>query len=445
MQKLKILLSILGLLTFSWISFFIYKNVQEFEHEKLENHLPQDTHFAIKINNKRFIGNILSDALFKSNLKRKDLILLDKPDNKELTKKIYALTPKNECVLFEEEWNNEPLMGILFYPLNRTAFQEALNTEALMGVYQNGIACILLNEPELDSALLMSHLNNLLAQQKIKSPARNKFALSRNENDQIQLYLSGNNESNINEIISSFNIKNNSLKFKGVAEPNPLKHNQDEAFHYIKYDSTSLNAITGKLPDTVNYYFKGCLDLLGLPTKNIVSTQLQYKGMSLKTIHTQLTLLPKFNGIFRFKDSLKISDFDAETHPYLSKDAFEFQPIKLVDEIYYIIQVGPKELYIGLNENPSFEVQKTPKEFELKGDLSKLLFIEADPFMLGILGSFPLYVNTSAFLKKIKKFSITTKPNENNMLELDGDISFDDNEEASMELIKYLLSFTSQK
>lgn len=445
MQKLKTFLSIIGLLAFSWISFFTYKNVQEFEHEKLENHLPQDTRFALKVNNKKLLGNILSDALFKRNLKRKDLIRLDKPSNKDLTKKIFALTPRNECILFEEEWNNEPLIGILFYPLNKEAFQQALSSEALFGVYQEGLACILLNEPELDSTLVKNHLSNLLVQDKIKSPARNKFALTRNKEDQVQIYVSGNNESNINEIISSFNIKDNTLQFNGFAERNPLKYNSDDEFNYMHFDSTSLNAITGKLPDTVNYYFKGCLELLGLPTENIVSTQIQYMGMSLKTIHTQLTLLPKFNGVFRFKDSLKLSDFDRNTHPDLVKNEFEFKPVKLVGEIYYILKVGPKELYVGLNENPKFDKQHTPREFELSGDLSKLLAIEADPFMLGILGSFPLYVNSNAFLGKMKHFNISTSSKEDNMLSLKGEISFDKDEEASMELIKYLLSFTDEK
>ncbi|MDX1445536.1 hypothetical protein [Lishizhenia sp.] len=443
MQKIKNLLVVLSLICFSWITFYVFKGIQSFTPEQLENHLPQDTYFALKINNKRLLGPVISDVIFKQKLRRKDLIKLDKSEKGDFDDVIQHLFPKNELLFFQEKWNQKLVTAVLFKPENPQLLKEKIENFPYYISFHKGLACLVINDTN-DVAFtneLRQHIDNLLVQDIVKSPARNKFIQAKNEEDQIQVYISGDIESNVQESISSINLIDNKIELLGAGTKNPVKVKQHQQFHYITDDTSLVNAVTGELPDTLNHYFNGSLKMLGIPTEGIVSTQMHYKGVKLKTEHTQLKLLPQFNGVFHFKDSLKIEDFNTAGISLSEDGTMEFPPLKILGEYFYVLHLNAHEIYVGINENPSFTTLNKPKEFELKGDIKDLLTVDTDPFMLGILNNFPLYRNSRTLLERVEHFEVCAHEVGNNQLTIEGEMRFKDKQEASLELVKYLLSF----
>lgn len=443
MQKIKNLLVVLSLICFSWISYFAFQGIQAFTPEQLENHLPQDTYFALKINNKKLLGPILSEVIFKNKLKRKDLIKLDKTEKGDFDDVLRHLFPKNELLLFQEKWNNKLITAILFRPKNPLKLKKKIENLPYYIGHHNGLACIVLsdtNDVQFTNEF-KQHIDNLVVQDIIKSPARNKFLQAKNTEDQIQLYISGDLESNVQESISTINLESDKIKLRGSGTKNPVKVKQGEKFHYLKEDSTVFNAVTGELPDTLNYYFKGSLAMLGIPSSGIITTQLHYKGVKLKTDHTQLKLLPEYNAVFRFKDSLQLNDFKTAGLSLGENGLIEFPPLKILGEYFYVLHLSANELYVGMNENPTIISRSKPKEFELKGDINNLLTVDTDPFMLGIINNFPLYRNSKNLLERVKHFEICAHEVSDNQLKIEGEIQFKNQRDASVELVKLLLSF----
>lgn len=215
MQKIKNVLVILALLCFCWIGFFTFKGIQAFEPEQLENHLPQDTYFAVKINNKNLLSPIFSDIIFKQKLKRKDLIKLDKSEKGNVENYLQYLLPKDELIIFQEKWNNRHITGTLFKPRNLEEIKNIKDFPYYISL-KNELACVVFADTnDINYTLeFRQHIDNLLEQEIIKSPARNKFLQAKNESDQIQVYVSGDLESNVQESISKVNIEGDKITLK---------------------------------------------------------------------------------------------------------------------------------------------------------------------------------------------------------------------------------------
>ncbi|SFT41217.1 hypothetical protein SAMN05216474_0417 [Lishizhenia tianjinensis] len=443
MQKIKNLLVVLSLISFSWISLYVFKEIKAYTPEKLENHLPQDTYFALKVNNKKLLGPVISDIIFKQKLRRKDLIKLDKSEKGDFNDVMKHLFPKNELLLFQEKWNDKFITAILFKPQTPPSEIAEIKDFPYYISFHNDLACLVIsdtNDVEFTQEI-RQHIDNLLVQDLIKSPARSKFVQAKNKEDQIQVYISGDLESNVQESISAVNLIANKIELRGIGTKNPVKVKQGQKFHYIKEDTSLVNTVTGELPDTLNYYFTSSLKMLGIPSTNIVSTQFHYKGVKLKTDHTQLKLLPEYNGVFRFEDSLRVEDFQTKGITVDEFGKMEFPPLKVLGEYFYVLHLSANELYIGMDENPEIISTPKPKEFELKGDIKDLLTVDTDPFMLGILNNFPLYKNSRTLLDNVEHFEICAHEVENNQLRIEGELRFKNQQEASVQLVKYLLSF----
>lgn len=410
----------------------------------LHHHIPVDASVYFKVNNPNLLRRFFFDFLFEAELQKKDYQQLDyrrRVKNIPIT----GIDISKEVYVFYENWSGESIIGILFHVDDEKAFAEfARGSSTFIAAFNENIAALIIGPESLlqsEESTLSLYANDLLQPNPDRTPARIAFSEG-NKKNLFQLYVKGDERSLIRNINLELFMDNNFIEITGSGERNPTRIDTDSTLYtYIEKRNTDRNCLeinAGKLPDTLNRYLNKVLLEVGVDLPDISSQQLFIYALEIDNINGAMALLPKFDGIFRFTDTLPpIAEMDSLKSKLLK---LEDGHLKIGRMAYTVKQLNDYELFIGMHE-VEFTVREESPTLLIQGDPSVLLNIEGDGIIAQVAKLMPQVQHSRKLFSDMETFKIASKEFRSDSIQVNGRIEFPKEKTASIEIIKYLMKF----
>lgn len=443
-SKLKILGNTLLLLACLWLLFFSIQFIQKIDTDELENYLPENSEIVLRIKSKTVIKRFLSDVLYKNNFDRKSISKFD-IDQDPSTNKSFGINFEKNILFFYERRNNKDIVGVLAHLTDSDKFSQLNKEERTVAKTKENIGCLLfvLSPDKFDSTQLYNYCKELLNPNKNKAKATALLQKSHTENSVIDLYLSGNKNTILGDLLVQLKIEQNEINIAGKALRNPAIEKDSLSSFLIQPQQQNYLALQmGNLPDTLNYYLQSVLDKINLELPKIKSQHVLFYGLGVDNTSKNLAIQPYFDAVFRFTDTLSLSNRITELNTsdslirILSSDTLSIDNMN-----YFFKQLSSRDIYIGVTPKPDFYSVTQPQLFYLKGRPEAILTIKGDSWMADIAKAIPQIRNSKAFFEGVDVFEIEAKANDNFVVDVKGKIAFKSDELATLQLVQYFLSF----
>ena len=445
-KKLKDIILVGILSTFVFITILIGGSILNKQKDELLMSLPSTAEVYIKVNNPILIRRLLFDILFKSYFDIKDFKKVD-VRKEDISIPIIGIDLTREAYFFVEKWAGEDVVSFLFYLNDREAFGEfTAEYDGFISHSDNDKGCILIlpekykDNPDKREKFEL-YAKDLLVPNRDRSPVKLAFSKVRSSS-LFQFYIKGSEESLLKNINFDLILKENTLIVDGEAEQNPIYYIDTTAiWKEIEAPNKSdyLELSSSRLPDTLNHFIRKVTNELNSPLPDVVSNHLYFYGLEVDNLAGSIAFLPIFDGVFRFNDSIDLPKLDSLSPKYLD---YEKDKIIVGNATYFIKKISEKELFIGVNENPTFVETQSMNKFEMQGDLSSVLNIGGSGIIAKVTRLLPQIQHTKQLFGKLEKFEVTSLVDQHtNKVYINGIMQFPSDQTASIELIKYLLKF----
>jgi len=430
--------------TFLSVTLFFLIGLDQFlttkEKQLLHQYIPSSVNVALKINNKNLIHRLGFDFLF----------FIDETPWKE-TKKDPPTPPpstgidiQQEIVLFLDYFPNEPFLGALVHVLNEEKFLDFIASQpSVIGNVHNQIGCLLLVPEKADSSAI-SYFNKYAndATLKNKDRTKTKSGLANSHPKSIfHAFIEGQENGLVQDLNFQGFLEHNKVRFTGIGKKNPVIDlvNTPKHFIYETEQNHALEIRAGKLADTVQGFLQRVLFNNEFEFPEISTQHYFFYGFDLAQVSNRTIFLPRFDGVFHFKDSLPKKFLN--TYPKKIIGSSSSTQISIGTSNYYIYTLNEKEVYIGKTQHPKL-VYYTPENYiSIHGDLSAILLLEGDGFMAQVANALPPVKNARTFLNSIQNFYLSTLFEESGDVQLESQFIFEQNKTASLEVMKFLMRF----
>lgn len=446
LSKAKKVIYSLLLLTVFWSSVWIVSILNTSSDSSLINHLPSGVNTVVKVNNRQIFKRFIFDALYSSELSKNEFDQL-KFNKQDVDIPNTGVDVSQNIFIFQDFWKDVSVTGFLFKLQNKTAFADfKIERPNIVKTFNDEVGCILLlpkNSPKEAFSYFELYAADLLQENQDKLKA--KIALSNSEeNSLFHLFFTGSNEAYVQDLSLEAFIDKSTINFEGKGSKNPTV-SYDSIKHYSMESSQRelfLEVQAGQLPDSVYSYIDVLLEDFDLKLPHVVSQQLFIYGFMIDNLDGSTAFLPKFDGIFRFDNSIDIIDeIDSLSTNNSKIKRLASNKVKIGEIDYYFRQITDKEIWIGVSENIVInEVEGAPLP-KLRGNPAATLMIEGK----GIIAQFAQMLPPVQYSKKLfndlEYFDIHTELTSDDKIRVTGEMRFKENKTASIELMKFLMKF----
>lgn len=442
--KYKSILSILVLLVGLWIVFYTAKFLNVKGTSDLEQFIPKDAQVVVRTNSKSIIKRFLTDVLYKSDFERKTLEKFNlRESNQDF--KGFGIDITKHIIFFYEDWREKDVIGILVNLSDVKDFSALGNNKNIFTATNGKYGCLLYlpSAKNNNKDVFSIYTEDILKRNRDTSLAKLNLKKFGKSNGHFDVYFSGNQKSKINDLILQLTISNEEILIEGQAKKNPTIVKDTLPEFFLKTESTNHLAFKiGSLPDTLEYYLSSVLNKIHVNLPKIKSQHIQLYGVGLENVASEMVVQPYFDGIFRFKDTLTLSNKISQITDVNDKIAtISVDTIKIGNTNYFLKQLSNKDVFIGVTPNPEIYVEENAPIFYIKGEPEAILNINGNGWIADIARAIPQIRNSNSFFKEIEQFEIEAREGNNLDVTVQGKIAFAKNEQATLKIIDFFLSF----
>lgn len=441
----KVVYSLL-LLTIFWSSVWIVSILNTSSDSSLINHLPSGVNTVVKVNNRQIFKRVIFDALYSSELSKNEFEQL-KFNKQGIEIPSTGIDISQNIFIFQDAWENESVTGFLFKLNDKNAFAEfKIDKPNVVKTFNDEVGCILLlpkNASQEAISYYELYAADLLLPNKDKLKA--KIALSSSQKKSLfHLFFAGSNQAYVQDLSIEAFIDKSTISFEGIGSKNPTI-SYDSVEHYSMTSPEKelfLEIQAGQLPDSVYSYIDLLLEDFDLKLPHVVSQQVFIYGFMIDNLDGSTAFLPKFDGIFRFKKTIDIVDeIDSLSTNNKKVKRLDTNKIRIGEIDYYFKQITNKEIWIGVTENIAINKVEGAPLPRLKGNPAATLMIEGKGIIAQFAQMFPPVLYSKKLFNDLEYFDIHTELTSDDKIRVTGEMRFENNKTASIELMKFLMKF----
>lgn len=441
----KVIYSLL-LLTIFWSSVWIVSLLNTSSDNSLINHLPSGVNTVIKVNNRQIFKRFIFDALYCSELSKNEFDQL-KFNKTDVDIPSTGINISQNIFIFQDSWKNESITGFLFKLEDKNKFAVfKIKRSNIVKTFNDELGCILLLPEEVSreaTDYFELYAADLLLPNKDKLKAKIAL-LNSNKNSLFHLFFSGSNDAYVQDLSLETFIDKSTITFEGVGLKNPIISYDSVEHHSMDLPEKELflEIQAGQLPDSVYGYIDLLLEDFDLELPHIVSQQVFIYGFMIDNLNGSIAFLPKFDGIFRFDNTIDIvNEIDSLTTNFKKVERIDSNKIRIGEINYYFKQITDNEIWIGTTENIVINKVEGAPLPRLRGNPAATLMIEGK----GIIAQFAQMLPPVQYSKKLfndlEYFDLHTELTSDDKIRVTGEMRFKDNKTASIELMKFLMKF----
>lgn len=430
-----------------WVVLLLLPLLLNQSNDKLLSHTPKDAYAVVSVNNRKIIERFLFDALYAKGFTVNELEQLDYNRN-DIEVPSSGIDLRENIVIFQTDYKKATVTGFIFKLIDDEAFSEyELRDEEEIKYFDEEIGCILLLPEEVSSNETAKLYFEQYAQKVVKTTLNelpSKKLVGEDNNRLINLYYRGHKQTYIQNLELSAHIKGSTIYFEGSGNKNVNISYESGTYTQIKSPGSEpyLEVRAGQLPDSVYSYFDVITEKFNISVPPVTSQQLYFYGFKIDNIDGSTAFLPKFDGVFRFADSVNllraVDSLCAAEHKVIRENQ---RCIKVGDIHYHFRQQSPFEIVAGITENPTLEkFNKAPLPL-LRGNPAATLNFEGDGIIAQIAQMLPPVKYSRKLFNDLEYFEIHTENGEGNTLKIKGEMRFPSDQKASLELFKFLMKF----
>lgn len=428
-----------------WVVLFMLPLLINKGSDELLHHTPDDAVSVVTVNNREIFERFLFDALYTKGFSTNELdqLAFEKSDIKMPSS---GIDLRENVVIFQTNYNEATVTGFIFNLLNKEHFSTyELRDENEIKYFNDQIGCILLvpeEYGEADRLYFEQYAMNVVNNRKDELPDY----LSNTMDDErlINLYYKGHKSTYIQHLKLSARIEGASIFFKGEGKKNPNITYESGTYTQIKSPGKTpfLEIRAGQLPDSVYSYFDVITKNFNVKVPPITSQQIYFYGFMIDNIEGSTAFLPKFDGVFRFQDSIDIISAVDSLCINESKVSRENKTcIKVGELLYHFDQRSPFEVVAGVTKSMELEqLNKAPLPL-IKGNPAATLTFEGEGIIAQIAQMLPPVKYSKKLFNDLEYFELHTEDGEGEMLQIKGEMRFPNKQKASLEIFKYLMKF----
>jgi hypothetical protein len=428
-----------------WVVFMILPLLVSKSTDELLHHTPDDAISVVSVNNREIIERFLFDALYAKGFSTNELDQLDYNKN-DLEMPSSGIDLRENVVIFQTNYKNATVTGFIFNLLNAKAFSSFdLREKDQIKYFDEKIGCILLVPEEYKVA------ERLYFEQYAEKVVKNRkedlteyLTDVKEDKELINLYYRGHENTYIQNLSLSANIQGSSIFFKGKGTKNPDITYESGTYTQIKTpgEEPYLEIRAGQLPDSLYSYFDVLTKNFNIRIPPITSQQIYFYGFRIDNIDGSTAFLPQFDGVFRFKDSVNLSDaVDSLCVNEHKVTRINERCIQVGEVHYYFDQQSPFEVVAGITKKPTLEkLNKAPLPL-IKGNPAATINFEGSGIIAQIAQMLPPVKYSKKLFNDLEYFELHTEDGEGETLIMEGEMRFPDEQKASLEIFKYLMKF----
>lgn len=428
-----------------WVVLMILPLLASKSTDELLYHTPDDAVSVVTVNNRKIIERFLFDALYAKGFTSNELDQLDyKRSNLKMPSS--GIDLRHNIVVFQTNHNNATITGFIVNLISPKDFSDfELRDKNEIKYFDDNIGCILLLPEEFDEK------NRLYFEQYAKDVVVNRkkelpdhLKKSKSDGRLINLFYRGHESTYIQNLQLSARVEGASIHFKGRGEKNPMISYESGTYTQIVSPGQEpyLEVRAGQLPDSLYSYFDVVTNNLNIHVPKVTSQQIYFYGFIIDNIDGSTAFLPKFDGVFRFKDSINLSTALDSLSSNQSKVRKKNEKCVEVGELrYYFQQISPYEVVAGITELPKLEkLNRAPLPL-IKGNPAATLNFEGEGIIAQIAQMLPPVKYSKKLFNDLEYFEIHTENGNEGMLKIEGEMRFPNKQKASLEIFKYLMKF----
>jgi len=442
--RYKKLVNTLLLLACLWLLYFCIRFIKIDNNQTLENYLPTNSELVVKIKSKAVLKLFLSDILYQNKFDRKSISKFD-IDTKNTSNKSSGIDIEKNVLFFYEKWEKKDIIGVFVHVFSKEKFLELNKNKNIFTSVNGEIGCLLrvFSEEDINTDALEKYAIDLLKSNRDKSYAKLNLQKLGTSNSMIDIYYSGNQSSLLNNLLLQVSVEKNTINLNGKATLNPALEKDSLPNYFVRNRNQEYLALNmGRLPDTLNYYLDAVLKEIHLNLPKIKKQNILFYGIGLDNIKGKMSIQPYFDAVFKFEDTLSISNKIAKVSELDSSIAtITKDTITLGGTHYYFKQLSAQDVYVGTTPQPKIYTMPTPPIFYLRGRPESILNIDGNSWIADIARAIPQIRNSRDFLKEIKNFEIEAYGNKDLSVDIRGKIDFKAEEFVTLKVIDYILSF----
>jgi hypothetical protein len=401
---------------------------------------------VVKVNNRQVFKRFLFDALYSSELSINEFDQL-KFNKQDVDIPSTGINISENIFIFKDSWKNESITGFLFKIQDKNAFADfKINKPNTVKTFNNSVGCILLlPENATQEALNYYELYAADLLQPNKDKLKAKIALSNSEDKSLfHLFFTGSNQAYVQDLSLEAFIEKSTIKFEGVGLKNPTI-SYDSVEHYSMGSPEKelfLEIQAGQLPDSVYSYIDILLEDFNLKLPRVVSQQLFIYGFMIDNLDGSTAFLPKFDGVFRFDKTINIVDeIDSLSTNNKKVERLASNKIRIGEIVYYFKQITDKEIWIGVTEKIDINKVEGAPLPRLRGNPAATLMIEGKGIIAQFAQMLPPVQYSKKLFNELEYFDIHTELTSDDKIRVTGEMRFEDNKTASIELMKFFMKF----
>ena len=444
-SKVQILLLSASLIFMMWVAVFMLPLLTNKSSDELLHHTPDNAISVITVNNSEIFERFLFDALYKKGFSSNELDQLAFEKN-DMEMPSSGIDLRENIVIFQYQYNESTLTGFLFNLVNKSQFSTfELQGKNEIKFFNDEIGCVLIvpeNHEETDRLYFEQYAKSIVMERKEQLPSY----LTKTMDDErlINLYYKGHESTYIQHLKLSARIEGSSIHFKGEGVKNPNITYESGTFAQIKSAGQNpyLEIRAGQLPDSVYSYFDVVTRNFNVKVPPITSQQIYFYGFVIDNIDGSTAFLPKFDAVFRFKDTIDIARAVDSLCTNESKvQRYSETSVKVGEMIYHFDQRSPFEVIAGISEKLEIEeVNKAPLPL-IQGNPAATLNFEGEGIIAQIAQMLPPVKYSKQLFNDLEYFELHTEDGDGETLEIKGEMRFPNNQKASLEIFKFLMKF----
>lgn len=429
-----------------WLNYSLVSYFLRDDNNILHTYIPVDASISLRINNDILMRRMFYDLFFQSNFTDEELDRLTFK-GESTTLPALGIDITQEIVLFYEDWNDKSIVGWLFHISDEETFKNyPLDDPSIITSSNGSIGCALILSDlptKNESVRFIKYAHDLLIPSEDRSDIKLYFGSPPN-NSLLQCFFEGEANGYLQKTGIDIMFEEEKLVIRGKGTKNPLLDYSLDSLHYISEPVRNeyLEITAGELPDTLRSYVNFLFESAEVQIPRISSQHVMMYGVEIDNIKGAMTILPKFDAIFRFEESFSLEDFRKTVTSVNSSNIHSKQQSFSIGNVTYSMkQLSPTEIYVGITPYPKIDIKANPNFFQLKGNLASLFTIEGTGLIAQIVQLMPEVQNSKQFLGTVEDFDIRAFVNKENQINVDGTMTFPKEKKASLEFFSYLIRF----
>lgn len=428
-----------------WVVMALLPLLMNQSDDKLLLHTPKDAFAIVSVNNRKIIERFMFDALYAKGFSENELEQLEY-NTEEVNISNSGIDLRENVVIFQSDYKKATLTGFIFKITNQTEFSSfELRGKNEIKYFNDEIGCILLLPQEYnsdESLRLEQYAKGIVLESRNDLP---EGLLQKNNDERlINFFYGGGQHSYIHDLELAVRIEDNSIFFEGKGIKNPEIKYQSGTYSQIRKPGIEpyLEIRAGQLPDSVYSYFDVITREFNVELPKVTSQQLFFYGFKIDNINGSTAFLPKFDGVFRFADSINVVETVDSLCAADHKIHKEHDGCIRVGEVHYHYkQLSPFEIVAGITNNLELEeINKAPLPL-IQGNPAATINFEGEGIIAQIAQMLPPVKYSKKLFNDLEYFEIHTENEDDEQLLIKGQMRFPKEKTASLEIFKYLMKF----